>query len=183
MSLAALVWAMEQAPGTPLRKLLLVTLSDGSADTDVRSFKVPALAAACQASEYDVVGALNDLAARRLITILSWDPGNIRLELPRDERPAPPPRSVESGFVYVLASSGMAKIGITQDVPKRLRAIQVGSPWPVDLVRSWEVTDHRKVERRAHERLAYARESGEWFRVPCQIAVEAVEDAIREVAQ
>jgi len=68
-----------------------------------------------------------------------------------------------SGYVYLLHCEGRHKIGITEDVRKRLSAIQTSNPFPVALVASSRVEDPAKFERQLHNRFAGQRVRREWF--------------------
>ncbi|MEO6381961.1 MAG: GIY-YIG nuclease family protein [Nitrobacter sp.] len=78
--------------------------------------------------------------------------------------------------IYVIAAGRRhVKIGISKDVEKRLRGIQTGCPYSVRLVKAWNTTRAREIERKAHQILARYRWAGEWFDLPTQAAVLAVE--------
>ena len=76
--------------------------------------------------------------------------------------------------VYVIvASCGHVKIGITDDVPKRLAGLQTSNPLPLRLYTSVRASDRktaRLVESSCHSLLALYRVCGEWFSVIPQIA-------------
>jgi hypothetical protein len=69
--------------------------------------------------------------------------------------------------VYFVEGGGLVKIGIAQFPEIRLRALQVGSPVPLRLLkvipigRKWDA--YRK-EEALHEQFAAHRVHGEWFR-------------------
>jgi hypothetical protein len=69
-------------------------------------------------------------------------------------------------FVYVVGvrTPALAKIGVTRDVNDRMRQVRHGLPYPVDIVRFWEMP-HKSmvlVERLAHYILRDVRMRGGW---------------------
>lgn len=83
--------------------------------------------------------------------------------------------------IYVIGELGApVKIGITQDVEKRLRALQTGHPHQLRILATVQVATRlaRDAERSCHIALKAERLQGEWFRVEAHRAVEL----IREVA-
>ena len=79
-------------------------------------------------------------------------------------------------WVYVVTGGPRhVKIGISVDIENRLPQLQTGCPYRVQLVQSWQTREARKVESRAHTALAKYRSMGEWFGIPAQVAVDAVE--------
>jgi hypothetical protein len=70
--------------------------------------------------------------------------------------------------LYVLHAPGAGafKVGITDDLPKRLASIQHSSPVPLVLVRTRRFSKRRAAlmaEGRLERRLAHARRWGEWY--------------------
>ncbi len=71
-------------------------------------------------------------------------------------------RVPESGKrVYFIASGDKVKIGITDNIRKRLTALQTSSPTPLRLLAS--VIGDRATECALHRAFAGYRASGEWF--------------------
>lgn len=68
-----------------------------------------------------------------------------------------------SGYVYLLHCHGFYKIGIANDVAKRLNSIQTSNPFRVDLVASVVVDVPAELERTLHEAYAEKRTRNEWF--------------------
>lgn len=62
-------------------------------------------------------------------------------------------------------NTGNAKVGLAQDVGKRLRQLQTGSPVRLYVQKSWIVPRHKAfaIERMVHARFGRWRLSGEWF--------------------
>ena len=71
----------------------------------------------------------------------------------------------DSGWLYAIVAPQLrlVKIGHAQDVAKRLRLFQTGSP--IELTLHSATLDHHVVrsEAAAHAALAHARQAGEWF--------------------
>jgi hypothetical protein len=70
------------------------------------------------------------------------------------------------GYVYVVRCSetNARKIGIARDPVMRLRGMQTGAPYPLELVGAIEVESPVMVEMVLHERFGALRIHGEWFR-------------------
>ena len=86
------------------------------------------------------------------------------------------------GFVYVMgADHGPVKVGWTVNIEKRLADVQTGYPYDLKVLFSIEHIHARFVEAEAHRRLAAHRLRGEWFDVPRDVAIEAVQSAVGHV--
>jgi len=80
--------------------------------------------------------------------------------------------------VYVVQGKDAVKLGVTSDLDGRLAQLQTGSPHRLDMVYSTRVAgDAYAVEAEAHAMLARHRLSGEWFGVPPDVAVAAINGA------
>lgn len=79
----------------------------------------------------------------------------------------PPSKPKKSGYVYLVKMSGtfLHKIGVTQDVKKRLQQLQTANPYPLELIASWESDDCMGLEERLHDMFFNKRASGEWFKL------------------
>lgn len=77
-------------------------------------------------------------------------------------------------FLYVMVDDDLVKIGITNNLAKRLSDIRTARP-TVTLACSFSVrTEQAKsAEKRAHEICAPARIAGEWFRIDVTLAIKA----------
>ena len=79
---------------------------------------------------------------------------------------------------------GHVKIGITifQRVQWRLSCLQTGNPFEIKIgfVQECEITDGRSIEERAHRALREYRVRGEWFKVPLEKAITAIETAAKQ---
>ena len=78
----------------------------------------------------------------------------------------PPPQAGARGgprFVYVVHAGDLLKVGMTNDVDKRVAAIQAHCPIPIELVRVIETKHAARLEKCLHHDLADFRAHGEWF--------------------
>ena len=73
-------------------------------------------------------------------------------------------------FVYIikagLGAKSPIKVGVTDNVPNRIKQLQTGNPFELLLVMHFECNDRRHafhVEKTIHEILAGQRLCGEWF--------------------
>lgn len=82
-------------------------------------------------------------------------------------------------YLYIIESKEplrtLYKIGITNDLEKRLRNIQTGNPYPVKYVYNQERKDASKIERWLHTQFHDYRMEGEWFNT---ITVEEIRKKI-----
>lgn len=71
-----------------------------------------------------------------------------------------------SGFVYVVKSGELFKIGMTKDIAKRMQSIQLHNPHSVSTIMLITTHNPRLVERRLHKQFADKRiGTSEWFRL------------------
>jgi len=85
-------------------------------------------------------------------------------------------------FVYVMGWMGKVKIGISRDPEKRLRQLQLANPGEVRILhlRAFSTRPSAAfVERALHKKFAAHRLLGEWFDIPADRAVKAL-DAQRD---
>ncbi len=88
-------------------------------------------------------------------------------------------------YVYVMATDGACKVGVSNDVAKRAHSIKTSNPRPVTVHYSMKCRNARaayKIEKAAHKILASCREEGEWFACDTNRAVMAVSEAALEFA-
>ena len=112
---------------------------------------------------------LDQIVRGRIPTIATRDPFTSALAAIR-RRPS------ERRFVYFVASGENAvKIGVTDDVLSRMKALQTASPLPLKLLAV--MPDDQETEYDLHRAFAALRISGEWFRFegPLKRLVEGVE--------
>lgn len=80
-----------------------------------------------------------------------------------------------AGTVYVISNGRSVKIGITASDPiKRLKDLQTSSDSKLSLVKSFTVSNPRKIERAAHARLEKLHAHGEWFATTPEHAVATI---------
>lgn len=76
----------------------------------------------------------------------------------RDQRSSPP------GIVYIIKSGKHYKIGMTRgNLESRLKSIQTGSPYKIEIIHTIETATPEKLEAELHRRFRGKRLSGEWF--------------------
>lgn len=87
-------------------------------------------------------------------------------------------RALSRDFVYVVQGQEAVKVGVTRDLAGRLSQLQTGSPHTLEMAYSTRVRgDAYAVEAEAHAMLARHRIGGEWFAVPADVAVAAINGA------
>lgn len=73
-------------------------------------------------------------------------------------------REASPGTVYLLKSGKYYKIGLTrQRIESRVKQLQRGVPYTIEIVRTHIVNDPEATEGHLHARLADRRKAGEWF--------------------
>lgn len=80
-----------------------------------------------------------------------------------------------STFIYIFECQGYYKIGLTDDVKKRVNGLQVGCPFDIRIVKSWRSNDARVEERRIHQLLEAYHVRGEWFKLPDDLLAKLME--------
>ena len=75
--------------------------------------------------------------------------------------------------IYIIRCRDVFKIGIARDVKRRLVALQIGNPYPLELVGFVPVDDPENAERYLHTRFSRCRLQGEWFRLTAAQVEEA----------
>lgn len=70
------------------------------------------------------------------------------------------------GFVYFIAMGNKTKIGKANDVAKRLKSLQTGTPVELHLMASIPASDPLALESKIHDQLKHYRINGEWFAIP-----------------
>ena len=73
-----------------------------------------------------------------------------------------------AGYIYVIRSAGLYKIGKAVDLTKRLKAYRLHNPAPVTLVFSRRVRNRNMAELYLHGMFAKQRVRGEWFSLTAQ---------------
>lgn len=89
-----------------------------------------------------------------------------------------------TSYVYMVAASDeMHKVGITENLRRRLKMLQAGSPVRLNLVSS--VTLHAPyeatvLEKRIHDKLETSRSHYEWFCVDRRTALDVFDQCVAE---
>lgn len=65
--------------------------------------------------------------------------------------------------VYILESRGVYKIGRTENLPKRIKSLQVGNPFGLQIAHVIFTEEYIKVEQALHTIFAHDRANNEWF--------------------
>lgn len=89
--------------------------------------------------------------------------------------PEPIPEMKIDGYVYLLESGGVHKIGRAKVVDNRIKQIQPKLPHPINLIHTIPCTNMARAEFELHTRYKDCRLQGEWFNLTDQ----AVEDICR----
>jgi len=79
--------------------------------------------------------------------------------------------------LYLFRVGDMAKIGVSKNVPRRLKETQTHNAREVELINSWSVNDPYAVEDSLHYELLERSERGEWFDISDRSAYDLA-DAI-----
>lgn len=71
-------------------------------------------------------------------------------------------------FIYIFGNNaeGYYKIGISENPNKRLGGVQVGCPFPLEIIKTFETNQAKELESKVHKRLKEFNSSGEWFKLP-----------------
>ena len=70
-----------------------------------------------------------------------------------------------SGFVYFITDGEFVKIGVADNVEKRLKELQTGNPKELTVVRSVYCENPYYAEKLFHDLFRYKRVNGEWFKI------------------
>lgn len=74
------------------------------------------------------------------------------------------PWSELGGKVYLLKAGTFYKIGVTQgSIENRVRALQTGSPYPIEIIHVVKTQNPYALEAKLHKDYANKRRQGEWF--------------------
>lgn len=73
----------------------------------------------------------------------------------------------KSSWVYLVSSAGYTKIGITNDVDKRLVSLRTSTPFEVNLIGSWKIGEDMvyAIEQYIHSEYAEFNTKLEWFKL------------------
>ena len=85
------------------------------------------------------------------------------------ETPVIPPREPEPlnpvGYIYVLQCQEFYKIGIADDIKKRMASLQTGNPIKLRLILCQRHSDYKTMERWYHQKFRAKQIQGEWFKL------------------
>lgn len=70
------------------------------------------------------------------------------------------------GFVYVVRSGNLVKIGRTNDLERRLRQLSTMNSGELELICSIPTGDSVTLEKKLHQQFQPFRQHGEWFQLP-----------------
>lgn len=70
-----------------------------------------------------------------------------------------------SSCIYFLACNEFVKIGISENIARRIASIQTGNPNPVRLIAAYRVDDPYAIEAALHAEWKLHRTIGEWFKM------------------
>lgn len=83
-------------------------------------------------------------------------------------------------YVYVISCAAYHKVGMARDPLRRMREMQVGNPFEMRIIRTFEVADYMasSIEARTHTVLREYHVRGEWFSAPEAMVLAAVESSL-----
>jgi Meiotically Up-regulated Gene 113 (MUG113) protein len=70
-----------------------------------------------------------------------------------------------SEYLYIIRCHEFTKIGIAGNVKNRLKTLQTGNPYRLELIDSFEFDDVLRVESILHRKYDHAWVIGEWFKL------------------
>lgn len=85
--------------------------------------------------------------------------------------------------VYGIKAGQFIKVGITKDLPRRLRQMQLFNPYPPEVVFELQVREARWVEMRMHEELRADAIGREWFQTTPAKVRAAADVAMKKLAK
>lgn len=85
----------------------------------------------------------------------------------------------KSRKVYLLRSNENYKIGIAKDVNKRIKQLQTGNPYKIELIGSYESMHASKIETTLHNQYSHEREMGEWFTLSLREEINFINECER----
>ncbi len=110
----------------------------------------------------------------------------VKEQLAAMEKRNEPPMPDHGGFVYIFAAGDLIKVGFSAfDVDARWACIRSSNPLlepPLYVTKALGEQRARLVERNVHDQLHQYHESGEWFRAPRQLVIDAVIRTAAEAA-
>lgn len=177
------MWAYKQTDLTAMQKWVLVVLADYCDQDDICFPAQSTVAQICRLSRTHVNKIVGELEQLGKINVLSRRRPNgsdtsciYELNVPK----VVPLRSKTDsvpGFIYVAESSSKRKIGITKDVPTRIRALETTFGEKIIVVRifAMPMKDARTIEKKVKDAMKKFRLFGEWHSCSASALVEAIE--------
>ena len=84
-------------------------------------------------------------------------------------------------YIYIIGSKDPPyKIGISRDPNQRLRSLQTGHPYPLQIhsLKQTDITETKYLEKMIHNNLKFYKTKGEWFQIELKDAILEVEYAV-----
>lgn len=72
--------------------------------------------------------------------------------------------STKSNLLYILQCNDLFKIGVTNNIDKRVKTLQTGNPHPITVLYCEQRYKPHKAEKYLHRLFHKNRISGEWFK-------------------
>lgn len=72
---------------------------------------------------------------------------------------------LKPGYIYIVRCKKYHKIGIATDMHSRVKGLQTGNPFKIQLVRSKYVGSYKEKEKLMHDIFSSKSVRGEWFRL------------------
>jgi len=98
----------------------------------------------------------------RLTTVLDYIKSKEKLRHEHDQKDKKP----AAYCIYIVQCKEFVKIGLTNNVEKRISEMMTGNPFPVKLLKSVHSLNPYEDERRLHARLYRYHHQGEWYKIP-----------------
>jgi hypothetical protein len=76
-----------------------------------------------------------------------------------------------------MANTNLFKIGITKDFSQRLRSLQTGNPYIIEIYNFYPIKTSRQIESLLHKRYQHRKLAGEWFQLTYQ-DLEEIHDLV-----
>ncbi len=78
----------------------------------------------------------------------------------------------EGLYIVNMANTNMYKIGITKDFSQRLRSLQTGNPFIIEVHNFYPLKSSRRIESFLHKKYQHRKLGGEWFQLATRDLVE-----------
>lgn len=96
-----------------------------------------------------------------------------------------PSEATKSTYIYVISNGVQTKVGISNNVAKRLKSLQTGSATVLKLLREYKIGERSlalKLERQLHKMffLRRCRHNGEWFDLS-DSHIEVIDKWLRDI--